>query len=84
MNPINYSLAVNQEISIDGSDRWDLYYRLQELDIPCQCSSHRPLTVQISNPNHLLQVWCVIRRMNASRKEMIQLLKNNWQVRFHN
>ena len=80
MNSSNYSLATHQAISINGTERWDVYHRLQELEIPCECPAHQPLTVQISSPNQLIQLWSVVRRINASRHELVLSLEKYWQL----
>ncbi|PZO35661.1 MAG: hypothetical protein DCF19_23360 [Pseudanabaena frigida] len=80
MNPTDNSLATSPAISINGTERWDIYHRLQELEIPCKCPVHKPLTVIISSPNHLIQLWSVMRRINASRQELIISLETNWQI----
>ncbi len=68
-----------QVIEIDWLDRWTVYQRLQELEIPCSCETHQPLTVQISNPVALVQVWSVIRHSSASRQQLIRILEKSWQ-----
>ncbi len=80
MNPTNYSLQGHQTLSVNGMERWDVYHRLQELEIPCQCSINQPLTVQISCPNHLLQVWIVVKRINSLRHDLVATLENSWQI----
>lgn len=75
MNPTDNSLYTNQSIAINVTERWDAYHRLQELEIPCQCSTHQPLTIQIVSPNQLIQVWSVIRRINSSRQDLIEILE---------
>lgn len=79
MNQTNSASASSQAIAINGSERWDIYHRLQELSIPCQCSTHQLLTVEISSPNSLIQVWTVVKRMTSSRENLIQSLKNCWE-----
>lgn len=70
----------NQVATVQGIIRWEIYNRLQELEIPCWCSSGEPLAVDISSPNHLIQFWKISRRVSASRDEMIQVLENNWKL----
>ena len=82
MNPTDYSLVNNQAIAISGTERWDIYHRLKELEIPCQCSTHQPLTVQLNSPSHLLQTWSVIRRMRTARQDLVNTLENYWQIKF--
>ncbi len=83
---VNCTLEVNLEkvegqqvVEVDWLDRWLVYKRLQELEIPCSCETNQPLTVQISNPVDLVQVWSVIRHFSASRQQLIRILKKSWQ-----
>jgi hypothetical protein len=79
MNPINSNSPSSQAIAINGSERWDIYHRLQELGIPCKCTTCQLLSVEVSNPNELIQVWTVVKRMSSSRKNLIQLLNSCWE-----
>ncbi|WP_088240695.1 Asr1405/Asl0597 family protein [Calothrix rhizosoleniae] len=72
-------LEEQQVIEVDWLDRWLVYKRLQELEIPCSCEMNQPLTVQISNPVALIQVWSVIRHSSASRQQLIRILEKSWQ-----
>ncbi|PZU98055.1 MAG: hypothetical protein DCE90_05830 [Pseudanabaena sp.] len=71
---------LNQVATVEGIVRWEIYHRLQDLEIPCKCSSGSPLTVDISSPNHLIQFWKISQRVNASRTELVQILENNWRL----
>jgi hypothetical protein len=66
-------------VEIDWLDRWQVYKRLQELDIPCCCESNQPLKVEIGNPSAGIQLWSVIRQFTISRQEMIYTLERCWQ-----
>ncbi|MDJ0677789.1 MAG: hypothetical protein QNJ36_20805 [Calothrix sp. MO_167.B42] len=79
-------MEVNQEevkgqqiVDVDWLDRWAVYRRLQELEIPCWCETNQPLTVQIHDPVALIQVWSVIRHFSTSRQQKIQILSKCWQ-----
>ncbi len=63
---------------IDGINRWQVYHRLQELEIPCQCGSCQPLQVDVMNPSTMLQVWSVLKHCTASRMELVQWLEQCW------
>lgn len=76
------SLEEQQVVEVDWLDRWLVYQRLQELEIPCCCETNKPLTVQISNPVALVQLWSVIRCLSASRQEMISVLQKSWHCEF--
>lgn len=69
-----------QEIAIDRTDIWQAYYRLQELEIPCQCGVNQPLQVQLSHPIAAIQVWSVIKYLRGSRNELITWLNDCWYL----
>jgi hypothetical protein len=79
INPTNPISKSNQAIAINGTERWDIYHRLRELDIPCQCSTHKLLSVEVSSPNDLIQVWSVVKQITSSRENLVQLLRNCWE-----
>jgi hypothetical protein len=66
-------------LEIDLIERWNVYRRLQELSIPCQCSCGQPLKVEVASPTAALQVWSVIRRFTSSREIAIDALENCWK-----
>lgn len=55
---------------VDCGDRWQVYFRLQELDIPCQCKSYQPLLVDIQSAQALIQVWSVVKRISTPRSDL--------------
>lgn len=61
-------------VKVNWADRWQVYKRLQELNIPCWCSSNQPLTVEITNTETAIQLWSVMRQLNASRQDLISSL----------
>ncbi len=69
-------------VEISWVDRWQVYHRLQELDIPCDCESNQPLEVEISNPIAAIQLWSVIQQFTASRPHLIRNLENCWQSQY--
>jgi hypothetical protein len=64
----------------DWIQRWEIYHRLQSLEIDCQCGVNQPLQVAIESPLDLLQVWAIVRQMGSSRQELIDRLENCWQL----
>ncbi len=67
-------------ISVNWADRWTVYYRLQALQIPCECFTNQPLRVQIGSPTAAIQVWSVMQQMTASRDQLLQWLEDCWQI----
>ncbi len=62
---------IKQVVEISWADRWYVYQRLQELHIPSWCSANQPLTVEITNTSSAILFWSVMRRLNASRQDLI-------------
>ncbi len=63
-------------VEIDCCDRWEAYFRLQELGIACECKSHQPLQVNITSANDVIQVWYLTTRLAKSRCELARWLEN--------
>ena len=68
-------------VSIKGTERWSIYHRLQELEIPCRCSTDRPLEVEIAYANAIAQLCCVVKRTTASRNELVNWLDDCWKIK---
>lgn len=78
---IDESQSEGEEIiNLSPWERWEVYHRLQALDVECKCSSHKPLQLRIHNPSQLLQVWSVLRQVQASRASLVSWLETCWQV----
>lgn len=83
MNSANLPLEptqVTQVVEVPWGDRWIVYRRLRELQIPCYCSTNEPLQVQLSSPTAVIQLWSVTKQHSASRQELISWLKDCWQI----
>ncbi|NCR08589.1 MAG: hypothetical protein GPI95_09640 [Microcystis aeruginosa LG13-11] len=61
-------------------DRWQVYHRLPSLDIEDKCLLHKPLQVRIARPAQLLQLWIVLRQVEAYRGSLIAWLETCWQA----
>ncbi len=68
-----------QIVEVSWADRWQVYQRLQELDILCWCETNQPLTVEISNPTVAVQLWSVMRQFTAVRQDLIWTLEQCWR-----
>ena len=67
-------------VGIKNTERWIIYRRLQELEIPCQCSTNQPLQVELSNPNAIAQLCHVVKQLTAPRSELVKWLDRCWKV----
>ena len=61
-------------VTVECGDRWQVYFRLQELEIACQCKSYQPLLVDIQSVQSLVQLWSVVKRVSAPRSDLAQWL----------
>jgi len=67
------------DITIECEDRWQVYYRLQELGIKCQCGGFKPLQVTLQTPTEAVQLWSIVQRVSAPRQALIQGLHRSWR-----
>ena len=63
-------------VEIDCCERWEAYFRLQELGIACDCKSHQPLKVDVTSANEAIQVWCITNRLSKSRQHLATWLES--------
>lgn len=68
----------NQPVQIAPGDRWQVYYRLQDLHVPCSCNLSEPLLIELRSPLVILQVWQVMRQFQGKRTELIDWLETCW------
>ena len=78
MNLSRPSLEADQSITVSAIARWEVYRRLQELEIPCECNTESPLLVSIATPTAAIQVWSVVRQVTTSRHELASWLEDCW------
>ncbi|MGB3299538.1 MAG: Asr1405/Asl0597 family protein [Phormidesmis sp.] len=67
-------------LTVECEDRWQVYHRLQELDIACECSGFQPLKVTIQTATEALQLWSVARRVSQSRQSLVMVLMQSWRL----
>ncbi|MFK8183371.1 MAG: Asr1405/Asl0597 family protein [Phormidesmis sp.] len=71
---------VLSNVTVSCEDRWQVYHRLQELDIECACAGFKPLQVNLRTPTEALQVWSVTRRVSASKQSLVAMLSQSWKA----
>lgn len=77
MNPIDPKLEAGI-VEVSWLDRWQVYYRLQELGIKCECATNQPLRVEVETAASAVQLWSVVRQLAASRRDLVRHLKRCW------
>ncbi|HEY9874044.1 MAG TPA: Asr1405/Asl0597 family protein [Candidatus Obscuribacterales bacterium] len=80
MNPLELDPAAGEIVEVNRADRWQVYLRLQQLDIPCKCATNQPLQVQIQSVAAGFQLWSVVRQLTAPRRELAFWLERCWQL----
>lgn len=80
MNPLDQELEVCEIVQVSWLDRWQVYRRLQELEIPCWCGVDQPLRTQINTVKQAAQLISVLKQVSASRAELAQWLECCWQI----
>ena len=74
------SPAWEQVVSVARCDRWSIYYRLQDLNIPCACPADGTLRVQVDHPTALVLVRSTLRQFSAPRQDALQWLERCWET----
>ena len=69
-----------QVVSCNRCDRWSLYHRLQELNIPCACPTDGTLRVDVNHAIALILVRSAVRQFIISRQEIVDWLERCWQT----
>ena len=68
-------------VGVKSTERWSIYYRLQQLGIPCQCSTNKSLQVELAHALAIAQLCSVVRHSTASRSELITWLDDCWKIK---
>ncbi|MEY2976056.1 MAG: Asr1405/Asl0597 family protein [Prochlorotrichaceae cyanobacterium] len=77
----NWNLSAGSaQAAIDIVTRWNIYHRLQELEISCQCQCGQPLQVDCKTPLEILQFQRVLYRLTASRQDCLATLEHCWTL----
>lgn len=67
-------------LDLDPVDRWNVFARLQELSVPCECACGQPLRVDAVSPTAVAQIWSVVRCVTGSREAAVEALENCWKM----
>ncbi len=72
--------AIKTEIDVRQLERWQVYQRLTELQVPCRCSSNQPLEVELKTPLAFWQFWTIMWRVSADRNTLTSYLESCWRL----
>lgn len=76
----NCQPGFSHTIEVTCADRWQVYHRLRELDIDCDCTGFQPLQVKVQTPVEAVQLWSIIKRVCRPRLELAADLQRCWHV----
>lgn len=80
MDSIPSQFNHSQIVKVNTDLRWQVYFRLQELNIPCQCSLYQPLQAKTDHAVEAIQLWSVVRSFTLSSHELVHWLNRCWQI----
>ncbi len=69
---------VSQIHSINRGERWSVYRRLQELDIPCWCPQDGTLWIEIDSCINAILLRSTIQQFVNTRSDSIHWLERCW------
>ncbi len=78
MEEVDYSTSLFA-VGTDWGTRWQIYHRLVELNIPCECSTGKPLLVAVATPTVAVQVWSVAQQQ-VGRTRLVNWLERCYQL----
>jgi hypothetical protein len=70
----------SQVSKISRSDRWFVYRRLQELDIPCWCPDDGSLWIGVEHCIHAILLRSTVQQFVATRPELVDWLERCWET----
>ena len=80
MNQSDIELRVGEIVEVSWPDRWQVYRRLQELDIRAWCAIDQPLRVEIDSAIAAVQLQSVLKQLVASRRDLVLWIERCWQI----
>jgi len=78
MKSPNAQNTSSEVLEVNSSLRWQIFLRLQELDIACECSYYQPLRVNYNSSLDSIQIWSVVKQFSAPKKELVSFLNKCW------
>ncbi len=79
MNLLNSNSTSYQPVEVNLGERWSIYHRLRELQIPCSCAISQPLRVEVGSPLSAIQLWSVVQSVTKNRDELVCWLNQCWE-----
>ncbi|ELS03774.1 hypothetical protein Xen7305DRAFT_00034980 [Xenococcus sp. PCC 7305] len=71
----------SQNVTVEWSERWQVYHRLQSLEISCSCRINEPLQAAPDSPQQAIQLWSIVKQVTSNRHELVDWLNQCWQMK---
>ena len=71
----------SQIVTVEWSERWQVYSRLKALEIECSCSMNQPLQVAPNSPQEAIQLWSIVKQVTSNRQELVDWLHQCWRIK---
>ena len=81
MSLTNPKAKITQVVEVNFAARWQVYQRLKELQISCQCLTNKPLQVHLHSTVEGIQLWSVVKHLTATRQELACWLDRCWRLK---
>ena len=70
-----------QSVTVEWSERWQVYHRLKALEIECSCRMNEPLQVAPNSPQQAIQLWSIVKQVASDRHELVDWLYQCWRIK---
>ena len=70
-----------RNVTVEWSERWQVYYRLKALGIECYCRMNEPLQVAPNSPQQAIQLWSIVKQVTSNRQELVDWLHQCWRIK---
>ncbi|HEY9647654.1 MAG TPA: Asr1405/Asl0597 family protein [Chroococcidiopsis sp.] len=79
VSPSLTSSSPDYTLAVPRASRWQIYQRLQDLDIDCICLPDGTLKAAVVHPVAMAQIWSVVQQSLSSRQQLVGWLETCWQ-----
>ncbi|MBW4518453.1 MAG: hypothetical protein KME16_01805 [Scytolyngbya sp. HA4215-MV1] len=74
----NPNALTGYAVEVSLGDRWRIYFRLQELMIPCACARDGSLRVEVNHGIAAILVRSTVQQFTAPRQDLVNWLERCW------
>lgn len=71
----------SQIVTVEWAERWQVYHRLQAIEIECSCRMNEPLQAAPKSPQQAIQLWSIVKQVNSNRQDLVDWLNQCWKMK---